>query len=84
MDGIVVDRRVVLEYVLGAVAMVNIEIDDTDILDVPTVLEIAGGNGHIVEIAEAHGFGFFGVVSRRADRAEGVVDFPRHDHFHRS
>jgi hypothetical protein len=45
------------------------------------LLHKAGSDGNIVEQAESHGVGAFGVVPRRANRAEGVAAFPGEDGF---
>ena len=78
VDGIVKYGRILLEYVLGSVAMMDIEVDNADPLDAPLLLKIAGGDGHIVEVAKPHGFADLGMVPRRPDRTEAVVQFLQH------
>jgi len=64
--------------VLGSVAVMDIEIDDPHPLDAVPVLQITGGNGHVVEVTESHGFVGFGMMARRPDRTKGVVQIPIH------
>jgi hypothetical protein len=54
--------------------MVNIEIDHREALEAMLFEGVPGGHSHIVEEAEAHRLGRFGVMARRTDRAEGVLD----------
>src|SRR4051795_5269210 len=79
MDRSVEQTRIVLEDVLRAVAVVNVEIDHRDAgnaMDLPRLLR---PDRDIVEQAEAHGLGRFGVMARWAGGAERVARFPRHD-----
>ena len=78
MDGVVKYGRILFEDVLGSVAMMHIEVDNSNPIDAPLILKVAGGNGHVVEIAKPHGIGDLGMVSRRPDRTEGIVQFPFH------
>jgi hypothetical protein len=66
--------RVVAEGFLGAVAVVDVEVDDGDPLQPVHVERVAGGDGDVVEQAEAHRLVRARMVAGRADRAEGVVD----------
>jgi hypothetical protein len=43
------------------------------------MLEVAGGNGDVVEVAKPHGLVPLRMVPGRPDGAKGVVEFPRHD-----
>ena len=67
---------IVPEDVLGAVAVVDVEIDDRDALDAMGRLGVAGGDRGVVEEAEAHRRRRFGVVAGRPRGDEGVVDAP--------
>ena len=71
--------RVAGEYVFGAVAMVDIEIDDRHPLHPVHGYRMHRGNGDIVEYAKAHGPRTCRVVPGRAHAAESVFDFtPEH------
>jgi hypothetical protein len=59
--------------VLGAVAVVHVEVDDGHALQAVHVQRMARRHGHVVEEAEAHRLVARGMVARRAHRAEGVV-----------
>ena len=71
------DGSVVPEDVLGAVAVVDVEIDDGDALDAMGRLGVAGGDRRVVEEAEAHRRRRLGVVAGRPGGDEGVVDAAR-------
>ena len=73
MDAVVVDRRVVVEDVLGAVAVVHVEVHDAHPVDAELLLDVAGGDRHVVEVAKPHGAADFRVMPGRPHRAEGVV-----------
>src|SRR5690606_6203906 len=62
------DAGVVPEHVLGAVAVVGVDVDDQDPL--APLGQRGGGHGHVVEEAEAHGRDRGGVVAGRSQRAE--------------
>ena len=76
MGGIGVDRAVedvgtLVEDLLGAVAMVGVEIDDGD---APVVAhEVLGSDRGVVEEARAPVGGAAGVVPRRSDRGEDEI-----------
>ena len=74
------DIGAVLQHVLGAVAVVDIEVDDGDAVQAVVLDEVVGCQGDVAEQAKAHGFAGLGVVSGRADGTEGVVDLAGHDH----
>ena len=57
--------------VFGAVAVVDIEVDDRHPLQAMHAQRMARRDGHVVEEAEAHRRVAGGVVARRAHRAEG-------------
>ena len=64
---------IVAENVLGAVAMMHVEIDDGDAFQ-PMLLErMLGGDGDIVKEAEAHGAAAHRMMPRRAHAAKGIV-----------
>lgn len=52
MNGQVQDAGVVVESLLGPVAVVNIPVHDEDLVDVQSLLQKFGCNGHRVEVAE--------------------------------
>ena len=67
------------EDFLGAVAVVDIEIDDGHALRIIAAAGIMGGDGHLIEQAEAHGLARFRMVAGRAERTEGVVGLAGED-----
>ncbi|MNU97061.1 hypothetical protein D3C71_871200 [compost metagenome] len=69
---------VVLEDVLGAVAVVDIEIDHRDPFQTVAVAGVGGGDGDVVEQAEAHRGTAGGMVAGRAHRAEGQRILTQH------
>ena len=73
------DGRIVPEDVLGAVAVVDVEIDDGDALDAVRRLRVPGGDRRVVEEAEAHRRRRLGVVAGRPCGDEGVVDAAHDD-----
>src|SRR4051812_16839565 len=84
MDRGVEQTGVVLEDVLGAVAVMHVEIDHRNAADAMDLARLLRPDGDIVEQAEAHGLGDLGVVAGRAGGAEGIARFPRHDSIDRS
>ena len=71
------------EDILGAVAVVDVEIDHRDAVRAVLCARVVGGNGGVREQAEAHGAALLGVVARRAHLAEGVRDTAFHHRVHR-
>lgn len=72
------DLGVCPEGILGSVTVMDIPIDDEDAFE--TCEEgFFGGDGHIVEEAEAHGAGGEGVVSGWSDGGEGESIFAGED-----
>ena len=65
------DAAVGVEGVLGAVAVVDVPVEDRHPLT--PIGEGRRAHGHVVEQAEAHGLGVGGVVAGGADDAEGGV-----------
>ena len=61
------DAWVVVEHVLDPVAMVDIPVEDHDALHALHLNGVFGGDGHIVEDAEAAGLILLGVVAGRPD-----------------
>lgn len=53
MNGQVKNTGVIIERLLGPVAMVNIPVHDEDLVDVESLLQKLGCDGHRVEVAEA-------------------------------
>jgi hypothetical protein len=66
--------RLVEEGFLGAVAVVDVEVDDGHPRQAARVERVLGRHGDIVEQTEAHRLDRPRVVAGRAHRAEGVVD----------
>ena len=73
---------VALEDVLGAVAVVDVEIHDRNPLQAPALPRVIGGDGGAVEQAEAHRPGALGMVARRPHRDEGGPRPALHDRVH--
>ena len=65
--------RIVAEDVLGAVAVVYIEIDDCDTLETMDLQRMERADRHVVEQAEAHRTRMLCMVARRTDCAERIV-----------
>ena len=61
------------EYVFGAVAVVDVEIDDGDSVHAVTIQSFGGADGDVVQEAKAHGAAALGVVPRWAAEAEGLL-----------
>ena len=74
------DAGIALEAGLRAVAVVNVEIDDSDFLELIFLLEILGGDGDVGEEAEAHGAVGLGVMARRSRGRERTLHLAGHDH----
>ena len=68
--------RVAAENVFGAVAVMHVEIDDGDALEAMLLERVHGGDGDVVEQAEAHGAAAHRMVPRRAHAAKGAVRLP--------
>ncbi len=71
--------RIAREDVFGAVAVVHVEVDDGDALDAVDGERVRGADRDVVEQAEAHRAVALGVVTRRADRAEGAAALAARD-----
>lgn len=52
MNGQVKNIGIIIESLLGPVAMVNIPVHDEDLVDVESLLQKLGCDGHGVEVAE--------------------------------
>ena len=74
MQGDEEHRRVLVEDGLGAVAVVDVPVDDRDPVDPLPPLRVAGGDRDVVEDAEPHRLLGAGVMAGRADEREAVVD----------
>src|SRR6516225_5657878 len=66
-----------LESRLSAVAVMNIEIDDGDPVELVRRASVQRADGDVVEQTESHRTLGFGMMPRRAYGAEGVVRLPR-------
>ena len=65
------------EDVLGAVAVVHVEIDHRHAFGTMGGACVVGGDRGLVEEAEAHGAAAFGMMARRAQGAEDIVGLAR-------
>ena len=66
------DALVAVHDVLGAVAVVHVEVDDGHALEAMALAGVFGGNGDVAEEAKTHGHVARGVVAGRAGGAKGV------------
>ncbi|MPN64657.1 hypothetical protein SDC9_212433 [bioreactor metagenome] len=64
------------------VAVVHIEVDDGNALQAMGLDGMHRCDTDVVEEAEAHGRGLFAMMTRRANRAERILDFALHDEIH--
>ncbi len=76
-------RRVGLEDILRAVAVMHVPVDDRNALQPVLLLRMTRGNRGIVEEAEAHGAHSLGMMPRRARGDEGIVMAAGNDVIHR-
>ncbi len=67
------DGTVLVEDLLGAVAVVHVPVDDQHLADAVLPLRISGGDAGVVENAKAHAAFGRGMMSRRTHQAEGIV-----------
>ena len=79
MQARVEDGGVLFERVLGAVAVVDVPVEDQDLLEPVSALEVAGEDRDVVEQAEAEGEGALRVVAGRTGEAEPVMEVARHE-----
>ena len=75
------DRRIVLEGVEHAVAVVRVDVDVGDAHEAVLALEVLDHDADVVEYAEARGMGAPGMVQSR-DRHEAASRLPGHDRLH--
>ena len=68
--------RIVAENVLGAVAMVHVEIDDGDACEPMVLQRVSRRDGNVVEQAEAHRAIARRMVPRRPDAAKSAIRLP--------
>ncbi len=73
------DRGIVVEDLLGAVAVVDVPVDDQDPVEPEPLDGVRRGDGDAAEQAEAHRLVGPGVVAGRPDRAEGPAIGPLDD-----
>jgi hypothetical protein len=71
--------RIGRNAVVGAGAVVDVPDYDGNFADAVFFLGVSGGDGDVVEDAEAHAFDGRGVVAGGANGAEGVLDGVVHD-----
>ena len=83
MGGRVKHARIVPENLLGAVAVVDVEIHDRHPFGAMDGTGAAGGDGDIVEEAEAHRRRRLGMMAGRAHGDEGIGDLAGHHLIHR-
>ena len=77
------DPCVTAENVLGAIAVVNIEVDDGYALEAVNRQGMGCAHGDIVEETKSHGTAAFGVMARRSHRAERLAGLAAHHQIHR-
>ncbi len=70
------DLGIVPERMLGAVAVMQVPVDDQDTPQTAVPPGVGGPDGHVVEQAETHGPMRFGVMTGRADQGKTVIDGP--------
>jgi acetyltransferase len=73
------DALVARYHVLGAIAVVHVEIDDGDPLQAPMIDRVIGANRDVTEEAEAHGARALRMVTRWPDHAKNMFDRALHD-----
>src|ERR1700730_18156057 len=71
-------RRIGPENILGAVAVVDVEIDYRRAADTVFALGVTRGDGGVIEKAKAHRLADFGVMTGRAHRDERILMRARH------
>jgi hypothetical protein len=76
MRGHIEHIRALVKRVLGAVAVVDVVVQDGDALGPPGPHQPRRGNSDVVEHAKAHGLVRRGVMAWRADQAQRVVHVP--------
>ena len=74
---------IIAEDVLGAVAVVNVEVDDGNPRETVRLQGMRGSNGDVVENAEAHGLIAGGVMARRTAGDKGTGDVAAHHQINR-
>ena len=79
MTGDEQDGRVVVEYVLCAIAMMNVYVYDEDAAQTIDGLEVAGGNGDVVDETEAADLGFAGMMPRWTHNSQTIAAVAAHD-----
>ena len=88
VDGAEEDGGILGEHRLGAVAVVHVPVEHEHARAAVLVERAAGGDGDVVEQAEAHGTPRLRMVARRAESAEGRARSARRhqrvDHRHRA
>ena len=77
MDAEIKDARIVVEHLLRPVSMVHVPIDNEDFWQLVPLLDVPGGNGHVVQQAEPHRSVGRRMMAGRADRAKCIADFAR-------
>ena len=77
VTGYVQHIRTLLKDRLGAIAVMNIEIQYCNPLDTLRRKGMPGSYRHMIEQAESHCATTFRVVARRPDNAKGILGFTR-------
>src|SRR6266849_241018 len=73
VDAVEYDRRIFVEDVLRAVAVVHVPVDDQDARQTMNRFGMVGGKGDVVEKTKPHAAILRGVVPWRPDQAECAV-----------
>jgi hypothetical protein len=76
--------RILVERLLGAVAVMHVEVEDRNALEAVGFERMHGSDRDVVEDAEAHRPSRRRMVPGRAHRAEGVARLARHHHVRRA
>ena len=76
MGGKVEDLPILVKNLLGAVAVMEIPVDDQDPLHPVPGQGMPGADGNVVKDAEPRRLRRLGVVARRPDQGKGVVRLP--------
>jgi hypothetical protein len=76
MDTEIEYRRILFEYMLNAIAVMDVPVDNQDSLQAQDLTGEGGTQGNVVEQAESHGPAFFGMMTRRTGQNESIVDAP--------
>ncbi len=69
----------VVEGFLGPIAVMNVEIDDQNSIELEVILEILCGNGNIVEDTKSHASARFCMMAWRANKGKSLFEAAAHN-----